>query len=114
MAAPIEALFEKAENYGKTSVELLKLNVIDKSADIVSTFTVQFVILTVISFFTLAINIGVALWIGESLGKSYYGFFVVAAFYAIVATVLYFFRHQWIKTPVSNSLIAIMMKQKGV
>ena len=32
----IEILFEKAENYTRTSIELAKLNVIDKSSDVLS------------------------------------------------------------------------------
>lgn len=112
IATPIETLFEKAENYSKTSLELLKLSAIDKSADVASSFAVRFVIITIIAIFTLVTNIGVALWLGEQLGKSYYGFFAVAVFYLIVAILLYLFRNEWIKTPTSNSIIESMMKQK--
>ena len=112
IATPIQALFEKAENYSKTSLELLKLSAIDKSADVASSFAVRFVIIMVVALFTLVINIGAALWIGEGLGKSYYGFFVVAIFYAIVGVLLYLFRQEWIKTPISNSIISQLMKQK--
>jgi hypothetical protein len=62
--------------------------------------------------FTLVINIGIAMWLGELLGKPYYGFFVVAIFYAVVMALLFIFRHEWIKTPVSNSIITQMIKQK--
>ena len=112
ITTPIEALFERAENYSKTSLELLRLNAIDKSADLASSFTVQFVIIMVVALFTLVINIGVALWLGELLGKPYYGFFAAAIFYALVGILLYLFRKEWIKTPVSNSIIAQLMKQK--
>lgn len=112
IATPIETLFEKAENYSKTSLELLKLTAIDKSADAASSLAVRLVIFMVIAIFTLVANIGAALWLGEQLGKSYYGFFAVAIFYLIVAILLYLFRNEWIKTPISNSIIASMMKQK--
>jgi hypothetical protein len=112
IVTPIETLFERAENYSKTSLELLKLSAVEKSADVASSFTVRLVIIMVVALFTLVTNIGVALWIGEGMGKSYYGFFAVAIFYAIVAVLLYVFRHEWIKTPVSNSIISQLMKQK--
>lgn len=35
-ATTIEMLFERAENYTKTTVELARLNVVDKTADVVS------------------------------------------------------------------------------
>ena len=75
---PIEALFEKAEDYSKTTLELFKLNAIDKTAEIVSSLAVRLAILLAVVLFVLVLNIGVALWIGELLGKTYYGFFVVA------------------------------------
>jgi len=112
LATPVEALFEKAEDYSKTSIELFKLKVIDKSADLVSSLVVQFAIFMVGAVFSLIINIGIAMWLGELLGKSYYGFFAVAIFYAIVIALLLIFRHEWIKTPVSNSIISQMMKTK--
>ena len=112
MATPIETLFEKAEDYSKTSLELLKLSAIDKSADVFSSLAVQFSIVIVGALFSLVINIGVAIWLGELLGKPYYGFFVVAIFYALVMGLLFIFRQEWIKTPVSNSIITQMTKQK--
>jgi len=114
IATPIEILFQKAEDYSKTSIELLKLSAIDMSAEVVSSFAARFVIFMVVALFTLVINIGVALWIGELLGKLHYGFFVVAGFYAIVGALLYIFRDEWIKTPISNSIIMQMTQQKPV
>jgi hypothetical protein len=110
-ATPIETLFERAEDYGKTSLELFKLSAIDKSADVFSSLAVRFAIFMVGAVFTLVVNIGIAMWLGELLGKQYYGFFVVAIFYALVMSLLYLFRNEWIKTPVSNSIITQMTKQ---
>ena len=109
---PIEMLFEKAENYGKTTIELAKLNVIDKSAEVVSSLVTQLALAIVVAMFVLTANIGIALWLGELLGKSYYGFFVVAGFHSFIAILLYIFRNQWIKQPISNTIISQMLKQR--
>jgi|ERR1035437_3901765 phosphoglycerol transferase MdoB-like AlkP superfamily enzyme len=101
----IETLFEKTEHYAKTSAELIKLKAIDKSADVISTLTARLTVVVFIALFFLVLNIGIALWIGEMLGKSYYGFFIVAGFYALVGIVLYAFRDKWIKAPLKNSII---------
>jgi hypothetical protein len=109
---PIEALFEKVENYSTTTVELLKLNAIDKFTDVVSSLASQLVMCVIGVLFTFLINIGAALWLGEVLGRPYYGFFAIAGLYALVFTLVYFFGSQWIKLPVSNAIITQMLKQK--
>ena len=110
----IEMLFEKAESYGKTTIELAKLNVIDKSAKVVSSLATQMALGAVVAMFVLMANIGIALYLGELLGKTYYGFFVSAGFHLLVAALLYVFRNQWIKEPVSNAVISQMLKQRIV
>lgn len=109
---PIEMLFEKVENYSKISIELFKLNAIDKTADIVSSLAVQLVLFIFLVLFLLSINIGISLWIGQCLGKLYYGFFVVAALNAIIISLVYKFRVEWIKSPIRNNLIKQMIEQK--
>ena len=101
--APIEALFEKAEDYGKTTIELFRLNAIDKSSRVISSLATKLVISVAATLFVLIITIAIALWLGELLGKSYYGFFVIGGCYAFIVLLLYSFRVQWIKIPVSNS-----------
>lgn len=111
-ATPVEQLFEKAEHYGKTTLEVLKLKALSLSAEVTSSIAVKFAVFTVVALFTFIVNIGVALWLGELMGKSYYGFFLIAGFYAILAVLIYLFRDQWIRRPVSNSVILQMFKKK--
>ncbi len=108
----IESLFEKAEDCGKTTLELLKLKAIDKSADIISSFAMKMAFFVVAAMFIIIINIGLALWLGELLGKSYYGFFVVTGAYAFLAILLRSYINQWIKVPVSNFIINLMLNPK--
>lgn len=113
-ATSIEILCEKAKDYSKTSVELFKLNAIDKSADVISSLATRLVVFIVVAMLVLTINIGVALWLSELLGKIYYGFFVIGGCYAVIAVLLHTFRHQWIKAPVSNAIITQLLQQKTV
>ena len=84
----IDPLLEKVEAYGKTTFDLLKYKTLDKTAEVSSTLISRVILIVTISFFVMALNIAVALWIGDMLGKAYYGFFIVAGFYAIVSTIL--------------------------
>lgn len=101
----IEALIEKGEQYGKTTIELLKLKTLDKSADVASNLVSWLVVFIFAGLFFFSLNIGAALWIGHLLGESYYGFFVVAGFYAVLTLVFTLFRKQLIKKPVNNSIV---------
>jgi hypothetical protein len=103
---PLETLLERAEDYGKTSIKLLKLKTIDKSAEIISTLISWIVVITLVAMFFMILNIGIALWIGELLGKSFYGFFIVAGFYALLGITIKIFSNKWIKKPISNSIIS--------
>lgn len=105
----IESLFEKSEDYLKTNLDLFKLKAIDKSADEVSTIVSKLILSIVILLIIISLNTGLALWIGELVGKLYYGFFIVAAFYVLVALLLHFVP-SLIKSPVNDSIILKMLK----
>lgn len=106
----IDTLLERATDFGKTSWELAKLKAVDKTTDVVSSFLPYLVVFVLISTFMLFINVGLAIWLGEVLGKLYYGFFVVAAFYGLVGAIIHFFLHDWLKKGISNSFIKQMLK----
>jgi hypothetical protein len=106
----IESLYEHIEAYSKTSLELYKLKAIEKTAEVTSSLASNVVVLSVVSFFILFFNIGIAIWLGELCGKIYYGFFIVAAFYALSALVIYSFRNKWIIKPISNTIITQALK----
>lgn len=93
----IESLIERATEYGKTSYELVKLKVVDKTSDGISSLIPQTIVLFVLCSVLLFLNLGVSCWIGEILGEFFYGCFVVAAFYALVAFIIYFFLRKWLK-----------------
>jgi phosphoglycerol transferase MdoB-like AlkP superfamily enzyme len=102
----IESLIEKGEQYGKTTLELIKLKALDKSADVTSTLVSWLIVVVLIVLFFLILNIGIALWIGELIGKAYLGFFAVAGFYGLLALILGVFREKLVKKPVNNSIIS--------
>jgi len=106
----IESLIEKGEQYGKTTLELLKLKTLDKTADVSSNLVSWLVVAIFAVLFFLILNIGVALWIGELLGKSYYGFFAVSGFYLLFALIFGIFRKQLIKKPLNESIITQVLE----
>lgn len=104
-----EPLIERAQNYGKTSYELMKLRAVDKTADITSTFVSRAIAIGAIILSVIFLSIGASFWFGELLGKLYYGFFLVAAFYAFVGCILYFVMHKWMKKRAGNAIVSKML-----
>ena len=104
-ASLIESLVERVETYGKTTFELSKLKVLETTTHVAASLTSRLSVIVVIFLFALVLNIGIALLLGELLGKLYYGFFAVAGFYFITGIILHFFLRKWIKKTVSNLII---------
>jgi len=106
----IESLLERAADYGKTSYELVKLNVIDKASNSISSFFPNTVVFLVLGTVLLFFNLGMALWIGKILGEVFLGFFMVAGFYILIAIILYFFLRKWLKRVLYDYIIKQLLK----
>ena len=106
----IESLLERVADYSKTSYELAKLKTLDKTSDVASTLVPHSIVFVLFASFMLFVNFGIAFWLGELLGNTYYGLFVVAGFYVISGLVLHFFFHKKIKNLVWNYIIQQVLK----
>lgn len=112
IATNIGKLYDKAEQYSRTSLELIKLNAIDKSSDVISSLAVVATLAFIVAIFTLFINLGLALLIGNALGDYAMGFFIVSGFYVFIGCILYIFRINLIKIPIDNIVVGKLMKEK--
>ncbi len=105
-----ETLLFKAGEYAETKAGILKLKVADKTSDTVSDAAAAMVVFLFAGLFTVILSIGLALLIGDWLGKTWYGFFVIAGFYGITGIVFHINRRSFVKTPVSNFIIGKFLK----
>lgn len=87
----LDPLLEKVEEYGKSSIELIKLKIIDKISTLIAIIFANIFLLIILILFLSIANIGLSIYIGLLLGKIYLGFFCLSAFYGIVALIFYFF-----------------------
>jgi hypothetical protein len=106
----IEELLEKATEYGKTSFELVKLKALDKTSDVVSSIIPDSIVFVLILSFMLFLNLGLAFWLGEILGKTFLGFFAVAAFWGFIGLIICLFMRKWLKKLISNYIIKLALK----
>jgi len=103
-------LLEKVENYAKTTIDLVKLKAVDKLSVIASNVVFGVIMALLVFFFLLILNLALAFWVGDLLGKTYLGFFAVAGFYVLLIVMFIVFKKQIIKTPVTNTIISKLLK----
>ena len=106
----IQQLLEKAEDYFKTRKDLLKLKFVSKASDVISSIIAKTITIVAFLFFFTILNIGLAIFIGEWVGKIYLGFFIVAGFYLLLGIIINAAGDKWIKRPVANNLIKKFIK----
>jgi hypothetical protein len=106
---PIELLLASAVQYSKTSAELFKLKSVDITADVASTILSRAIFAIALSFFAIMLMIGVSFWLGDLLGKLYYGFVVTSLVSGAVALAL-FLGHSVIKRRVADSIIIKILR----
>lgn len=104
-ASSFTTLFEKVEEYGKTTFDLYKLKFVDMATVATTAFVVRLSVIMMMTLFVLVCSVGIALFLGEQVGKPHHGFFIVAGFYLIVGIVMHFFLGKWIKNPIGDSII---------
>ncbi|MBK6998135.1 MAG: hypothetical protein IPH31_25870 [Lewinellaceae bacterium] len=105
----IEKLFDRIEEYGKTTIELTKLRALDSSIKVLTLMASRMSVVLMVSFAVLIFSLGMAMYLGDLLGKIHYGFFIVSGFYMIVGIIFYIFLHDWIKKPVSDLIISELL-----
>ena len=109
-ATRIEMLYESAKQYADTNVELLKLNAVDKTADVLSSIISRLAFFMIVAMFTIFVNISIGLYLGNLLGAYYLGFLIVSCFYLILSILIYIFSDKMIKEPIANLVIAKLLK----
>lgn len=106
----IESLISKSHEYVETRLDLFKLKMVDKSSEMASAIASGIALFLVFFIVFIIANIGIALLIGDLIGRYYWGFFILAALYALIGLVLFKSRNKWIKTPIISMFLNKFVK----
>jgi hypothetical protein len=106
----IDNLLSDAGDYIETRTTLWKLKAIESLSDVSGELVSGMGMIVICSFVIIIFSIGIALLVGDWIGKSYYGFFIVGGVYTMIGLILYARRGQWLKEPFSNMLIRKILK----
>jgi hypothetical protein len=98
----LENLYGQSKEYVKNRFDLYKLKAVDKTASVITAIALGVALFVVFFIFFVVLNIGIALLIGDLVGRAYLGFLIWAAVYAIVGLVLFFARDKVFKSPITG------------
>jgi hypothetical protein len=103
----LDALVERLETYGKTSYELVRLRAVKKTAEVISMVFPRLALSAILLLFGFCATIGLALWLGDILGRPWIGFVSIALLYACAAIVL----HHFLREPMRKRISRIVITQ---
>ena len=108
----LEELSDGLKNYLKTSVSILKLELISKVSTSGSAVVSWLVVAVSVVLFVFSISIGLGFYLSALLGDTYSGFAIVAAFYLLLTLVLGVGRRRMIEKPLCDSIITKILEEK--
>ncbi len=100
----LEPVLDSIRDYSKTSLELLKLQSVDKTADMLSTLTSRLIFISFAFLFFVILQIALALWLGDLMGRPFYGFLAMAALDAALCLIA-FLLHKTLKKNINDLVI---------
>jgi uncharacterized membrane protein YqjE len=90
----IDSFIESLSGYLEARVELLKLEVRDDVANVISRAVVFVIIACLALLFILFFSLGIAIFLNRYFEENYTGFWIVAGFYLILVAISFAFRKQ--------------------
>jgi hypothetical protein len=106
-----ESIFEKISEFGKTSLLLTKLSIINFLAKIIIGLISKIFILIAAFLFMLTLNIALAVSIGEYFNKLSIGFYIVALFYFLLTVFFATYLQKFLINTVGNMIIKTTLDQ---
>jgi hypothetical protein len=101
----ISEVIEKTEKYIKTTTDLLRMQVIQKTAESVSGVVTIMILAIVFLHFFIFLNLSLALLVSTWVGNYFQGFLLFGMFYGLLFFILYIKRKKWLKIPIKEKII---------
>jgi hypothetical protein len=107
----IDGLVKRITEFGQANIELIKLRIIDKTISIISALFPDLIVGTLLAIFLFFLNLGLAFWLGNLLGKIYFGFLALSLVYLMLGFAAHFFMRRWFKKVAAQYLIKQFFRQ---
>ena len=102
----IEPLIDRIEVFSQTTLELTKLKLVRTTIEVATSLLSRVSVIALISLSVVIFSIAFAQLLGDWLGKSYYGFFIIASIYLIAGIIANSYLDKWIRKPIGNLIIS--------
>ncbi len=116
----MEKVFSKAEeftdhvkDYINTRIELIKLQVAEKTSKILAGLIAGLIVSVIFLLFFLFVNIAIAYLLGEWIGKIWAGFLIVSGLYLFLGILIWTGRNKLIRIPIMNKMIETLFKNEN-
>lgn len=108
----LEELSDSLKQYLLLNIEIIKLEATNQVSTIGSTVVSSLVVGISAFLFVFSLSIGLGFYLSALLGDSYSGFAIIAAFYFLLAIVLFIGRKKLIEKPLRNKIIEKILEDK--
>jgi hypothetical protein len=108
----IEELIANLKSYTNTTIELLKLETVQRTSSIFSNLVSRLIIGIVIILFAFFSSLGLSFYLSDLLGNSYWGFGIIAGFYLLLVLILIIGRKTLLIKPLDNIIIQGLLKKQ--
>lgn len=108
----IEELIEKLKLYSVNTIDLIKLETVERSSALLSNLISRVIIGVIAILFAFFLSLGICFYLSELFGNNYLGFGVVAGFYLLLGIVLIIGRKKLLINPIRERIIQEMLESK--
>lgn len=108
----LEELSDSLKQYLLLNIEIIKLEATNHVSAIGSTVASSLIVGISAFLFVFTLSIGLGFYLSALLGDSYSGFAIIAAFYFLLAIILFLGRKRLIERPLRNKIIEKILEEK--
>lgn len=101
----IEELSVHVKKYVDNRIEYTKLNIAEKVSEIAGNLLSGALLTILLFLFILFSGISLAFYLGELVGKIYWGFLIVASIYLAIGFIVWLFKKPLLQIPIMNSIL---------
>ena len=106
----IQQIYQHVEQYVATTAELYKLKAFQKVAKVATSVITSVLMAFFGILFLLFVSIGLAVYLGEVMGRMHYGFMIVAGIYLLLAIIIYALSSKVLKDKFNTMIVRKIFK----
>lgn len=108
-----EHTYQHLIDYAEARWNIIALDVSDKTATIGTNIIIAVCLGLLGFFFLMFSSLSLAFWLSELTESYALGFLIVAVLYAIIGTIIYLNRKQWMFVPLINKLLKMLYRNQN-